>query len=123
MCYTGKCPYEQQFGDCNRDFQRNPWKLGEPVPLCQEGDLIYGISSERKDIMKLLNKNHKLKYSKMFIDEKTYENICTKYGTDLKSHLNRVEKYQNHQDAVPDMVDVSIIFEIYENITKVIRKR
>lgn len=73
--------------------------------------------------MKLLNKNKKLKYSKMLIDYDTYEKICEKYNTTLSEHLTRIEIYQNNPDRVPDMQDVSIMFEVYGHITKIVRKR
>ena len=69
------------------------------------------------------DKNKKLKHSKMFIDLDSYRKICEKYGTTLTEHLERIERYQNKDDATPDMQDISIMYDVYMYITKVIRPR
>ena len=73
--------------------------------------------------MKILNKNKKLKYSKMLIDYDTYEKICENAGTTLGEHLARLEICQNNKDITPEVQDVQIIYEVYSSITKIIRKR
>lgn len=73
--------------------------------------------------MKLLNKNKKLKYSKMFIDEKRYDTICRAYGSTLEQHTRNLEFYQAHPEATVAMEDLSIIYEVYLSITKIIRRR
>lgn len=122
MCYSGKCKYEQYYGDCGWDFN-----LGN-VPLdalCYQQKIYTCLNreSERVKNMKILNKNKKLKHSKMFIDLDSYKKICEKYGTTLTEHLERIERYQNKDDATPDMQDISIMYDVYMYITKVIRPR
>lgn len=122
MCYSGKCKYEQYYGDCGWDFN-----LGD-VPLdalCYQQKIYTCLNreSERVKDMKILNKNKKLKHSKMFIDLDSYRKICEKYGTTLTEHLERIERYQNKDDATPDMQDISIMYDVYMYITKVIRPR
>lgn len=122
MCYSGKCKYEQYYGDCGWDFN-----LGD-VPLdalCYQQKIYTYLNreSERVKDMKILNKNKKLKHSKMFIDLDSYRKICEKYGTTLTEHLERIERYQNKDDATPDMQDISIMYDVYMYITKVIRPR
>lgn len=122
MCYSGKCKYEQYYGDCRWDFN-----LGNipPDALCYQQKLYTRLNreSERVKDMKILNKNKKLKHSKMFIDLDSYEKICEKYGTTLTEHLKKIERYQNREDATPDMQDISIMYDVYMYITKVIRPR
>lgn len=74
--------------------------------------------------MKILNKNHKLKFSKMFIDEKIYKQVCNKYGVGFKEHLMRLSAIQNDFEN-PDLTldDLNVMSEIYLRITKVIRRR
>ena len=122
MCYSGKCKYEQYYGDCGWDFN-----LGN-VPLdalCYQQKIYTCLNreSERVKDMKILNKNKKLKHSKMFIDLDSYRKICEKYGTTLTEHLERIERYQNKDDATPDMQDISIMYDVYMYITKVICPR
>lgn len=71
--------------------------------------------------MKILNKNNKLKRSKLFIDKKIYKQICEKHNTNLEDHLKRIEKIISFPNSVPDMEDVSIMFEIYGRITKIVK--
>lgn len=73
--------------------------------------------------MKILNKNKKLKYSKMFIEKETYNNICAKYGSELKDHLDRISIGAQTEGYVPDMIDVSIMFDVYSSITKIIKPK
>ena len=122
MSYSGKCKYEQYYGDCGWDFN-----LGN-VPLdalCYQQKIYTCLNreSERVKDMKILNKNKKLKHSKMFIDLDSYRKICEKYGTTLTEHIERIERYQNKDDAIPDMQDISIMYDVYMYITKVIRPR
>lgn len=117
MCYTGKCIYEKYDGECGLNSKHIPFDA-----LCYPRYEIIS-KSERKEIMKFLNKNKKLKYSKMFIDLDTYEKICNLYGTTLDSHLKQLEEYQKQEDLVPDMMDISVMYEIYTRITKIIRQR
>lgn len=74
--------------------------------------------------MKILNKNRKLKFSKMFIDEKIYKQVCNKYNVDLKEHLMRLSAAQDDFEN-PDLTldDLNVMGEIYLRITKVIRRR
>lgn len=129
MCYTGKCPYENYMGDCvlsnlnNETFFRNFLKTGLN-PLCSIPDSLLKCSGERiLDTMKILNKNKKLKYSKMLIDYDTYEKICNKYGTTIEDHIKAIEAYQSNPDNMPNMSDINIVLDVYTAITKVIRKR
>lgn len=73
--------------------------------------------------MKILNKNGKLKYSKMFIDLDSYKKICEKYGTSLEDHIKRMELYQKQNIDTPEPGDVMIMYDVYSHITKVIRPR
>lgn len=122
MCYSGKCKYEQYYGDCGWDSNlgKIPWDS-----LCNQQDHCICLSkeSERGKYMKILNKNKKLKHSKMFIDLDSYRKICEKYGTTLTKHMKRIEYYQDEEDAIPDMQDISIIYDVYMHITKIIRPR
>ncbi len=122
MCYSG-CFYEDYYGDCTANDVLGVWiKHGEMPHCCNPlEDLISNLRKE--DNMKILNKNHKLKYSKMLIDLETYEKICAKYNLSLEQHLENVEKMQYDSDFVPSMGDVSIMMDVYTYITKIIRKR
>lgn len=91
--------------------------INKKIYACLDGE------SERVKDMKILNKNKKLKHSKMFIDLDSYRKICEKYGTTLTEHIERIERYQNKDDATPDMQDISIMYDVYMYITKVIRPR
>lgn len=129
MCYTGRCKYENYFGSCTKNFNSpNGFTtsiedlMSGNLPLC-ELITLKDIFRERINDMKILNKNKKLKYSKMMIDYNTYEKICEKYGTTLNDHILQIELYQQNPELVPDMKDVSIMFEVYSHITKIIRKR
>jgi hypothetical protein len=73
--------------------------------------------------MKILNKNKKLKYSKMFIEKEIYDKICARYGSTLKDHLNRISIGAQTEGYVPDMTDVSIMFDVYSSITKIIKPK
>lgn len=73
--------------------------------------------------MKILNKNKKLKRSKMFIDKKVLEKICQAKGSTLKTHMAVLEEMARNSGYVPDMTDVSIILEVYTSITKIIKER
>ena len=122
MCYSGKCKYEQYYGDCGWNFNIGNVPLDalcyqQKIYACLDGE------SERVKNMKILNKNKKLKHSKMFIDLDSYRKICEKYGTTLTEHIERIERYQNKDDATPDMQDISIMYDVYMYITKVIRPR
>ena len=122
MCYSGKCKYEQYYGDCGWDFNLGNIPLDA---LCYQQKIYTCLNreSERVNDMKILNKNKKLKHSKMFIDLDSYRKICEKYGTTLTEHIERIECYQNKDDAIPDMQDISIMYDVYMYITKVIRPR
>lgn len=122
MCYSGKCKYEQYYGDCGWDFNLGNIPLDA---LCYQQKIYTCLNreSERVNDMKILNKNKKLKHSKMFIDLDSYRKICEKYGTTLTEHIERIERYQNKDDAIPDMQDISIMYDVYMYITKVIRPR
>lgn len=116
MCYSGRCKYETTWGDCGRE-QFSLEDHFDPEVGCMW-------PRERKKIdMKLLNKNHKLKHSKMFIDYDTYKKICEKHGSSIDEHLARIEAGSKSDDYVPAMNDVSIMFDVYLCITKIIRKR
>ena len=118
MCYSGKCKYEQYCGDCGWNFN-----LGN-VPqdaLCYHTYL--NKESERVEDMKILNKNKKLKHSKMFIDLDSYKKICEKYGTTLKEHMERIERYQDKENVTLNTQDISIMCDVYTCITKVICPR
>lgn len=73
--------------------------------------------------MKILNVNKKLKFSKMFIDEKVYRAICDKHGVPFDLHLARLESISNFEpDAnLLNEQDLKIVLEVYTRITKVIR--
>lgn len=74
--------------------------------------------------MKILNKNRKLKFSKMFIDEKIYKQVCSKYNVDLKEHLMRLSAAQDDfENPGLTLDDLNVMGEIYLRITKVIRRR
>ena len=78
MCYSGKCKYEQYYGDCGWDFN-----LGN-VPLdalCYQQKIYTCLNreSERVKDMKILNKNKKLKFLLYFL---TYSVIlCYNIGS------------------------------------------
>lgn len=124
MCYTGTCPYEDHTGECK--FNGHPhggeWIIKKQNPQCMQPDNANFIA-ERKQDMKVLNKNNKIKYSKMLIDYDAYAKICENAGTTLNEHLRRLEKGQSNKDFVPEMMDVQIMFEVYSKITKVVHKR
>lgn len=127
MCYTGKCSYENYMGDCTisnttmNNLERHWFQTGL-MPYCITS--VFKGSGERiREDMKILNKNKKMKYSKMLIDYDTYEKICARYGTTIEEHTKRIESYQKNPDSIPDMADVSIMLDVYTTITKVIRKR
>lgn len=122
MCYSGKCKYEQYYGDCGWNFNIGNVPLDA---LCYQQKIYTCLNreSERVKDMKILNKNKKLKHSKMFIDLDSYRKICEKYGTTLTEHIERIERYQNKDDVTPDMQDISIMYDVYMYITKVIRPR
>lgn len=116
MCYSGKCKYETMYGECGRG-QFSLEDYFDPQVGCM------GPQERIKIDMKLLNKNRKLKHSKMFIDYETYKKICEKHGSSIEGHLARIEAGSNSNDYVPAMNDVSIMFDVYLCITKIIRKR
>lgn len=122
MCYSG-CFYENFYGDCTARDVYSSWIKHGKIPHCCNPleDLINNLRKE--DNMKILNKNHKLKHSKMLIDLDTYEKICAKYNLPLEQHLKNIEKMQYDSDFVPSMEDVSIMMDVYSYITKIIRKR
>ena len=78
MCYTN-CFYENTWGECKVDDVCKAWLRYGVTPHCCNPleDLIYNLRKE--DNMKILNKNRKLKHSKMIIDLETYEKICAKH--------------------------------------------
>lgn len=117
MCYSGKCYYEDHLGECTRNMKINPIKYNEPIPLC------YVKKRKEDNSMKIINKNKKLKYSKMFIDKKIYEQICKDHGVDYSEHLRELELCARKPDYVPSMDTVAVMMDIYINITKIIRKR
>lgn len=128
MCYTGKCPYENYMGDCTIGCTTIPnlekkWLQNGVIPHCLTPVLKLGSGERTMEDMKILNKNKKMKYSKMLIDYDTYEKICVKYGTTIDEHIKKVESYQKDPESVPDMSDISIMLDVYSTITKVIRKR
>lgn len=74
--------------------------------------------------MKILNSRRKLKFSKMFIDEKVYREICAKYNVPLELHLARIDSLANREPINIDFYnqdDLKIMVEVYERITKVVR--
>lgn len=74
--------------------------------------------------MKILNARKKLKFSKMFIDEKVYREICDKYGVSLELHLARIDTTADQKPINIDFYnqdDLKIMIEVYGRITKVIR--
>lgn len=75
--------------------------------------------------MKILNSRRKLKFSKMFIDEKVYREICAKYNVPLELHLARIDSLASQDNPVDinlyNPEDLRIMIEVYERITKVIR--
>lgn len=122
MCYSGKCKYEQYYGDCGWDFNLGNIPLDA---LCNQQKFYACLNkeSERAKYMKILNKNKKLKYSKMFIDLDSYRKICEKYGSTLEEHMKRIEYYQDKEDETPSMQDISIMYDVYIHTTKIIRSR
>lgn len=126
MCYTG-CPYEYGSGECAINYDKTSpereFLRTKIQPHCLGESPLEKYLSERESIMKILNKNHKMKHSKMLIDEDTYEKICNKYGTTLKEHLAEIEKCTLNEEYVPEMRDVSIMMDVYIYITKIVRKR
>lgn len=74
--------------------------------------------------MKILNARKKLKFSKMFIDEKVYREICDKYGVSLELHLARIDATADKEPVNIDFYnqdDLKIMVEVYGRITKVVR--
>ena len=74
--------------------------------------------------MKILNARKKLKFSKMFIDEKVYREICNKHGVSLELHLARIDATADQKPINIDFYnqdDLKIMVEVYGRITKVIR--
>lgn len=122
MCYTN-CFYENMWGDCKVDDVCKAWLRYGVTPHCCNPleDLVYNLRKE--DNMKILNKNRKLKHSKMIIDLETYEKICAKHNLSLEQHMKNIERMQYDSDFVPSMEDVSIMMDVYSYITKIIRKR
>lgn len=111
MCYSGRCKYETYYGEC-----------GLPCGATPPNDAVCA-TMERRGNMKFLNKQKKLKRSKMFIDKNVYEKICQRYGKTLKEHLAILDKAIVDPYFIPDMIDLSIMFEVYNSITKIIRER
>lgn len=72
--------------------------------------------------MKILNKNHKLKSSKMFINEKVYKQICERRGVDFEEHLKRISTSQDGCENHLVPCDLDIIAEVFLRITKIIRR-
>lgn len=72
--------------------------------------------------MKILNKNHKLKSSKMFINEKVYKQICERRGVDFEKHLKRISTSQDGCENYLVPSDLDIIAEVFLRITKIIRR-
>ncbi len=122
MCYSGKCKYEQYYGDCGWDFNLGNVPLDAPCNQ-QKFYACLNKESERAEYMKILNKNKKLKHSKMFIDLDSYRKICEKYGSTLEEHMKRIEYYQDKEDETPSMQDISIMYDVYIHTTKIIRPR
>lgn len=122
MCYSGKCKYEQYYGDCGWDLNLGNIPLDAPCNQ-QKFYACLNKESERAEYMKILNKNKKLKHSKMFIDLDSYRKICEKYGSTLEEHMKRIEYYQDKEDETPSMQDISIMYDVYIHTTKIIRPR
>lgn len=55
----------------------------------------------------------KLKRSKMFIDKKIYAKICKQFNRNVEDHLKSM--------ANPTAIDLDIMLQVYQRITKIIR--
>lgn len=129
MCYTGKCPYETYDGECGLGFtkfnKRKNHILTYITPPPCEGEPEYILEHKRRrkeETMKILNKNKKLKHSKMFLDLGVCDKICKKYNQTAEGHMKVMEESTKVEDYAYTHEDISIILEIYERITKVIHR-
>ncbi len=78
--------------------------------------------TERKEIldMKILNKQQKLKRSRLKISSKVYEDICSKRGRSYGLHLLELDRAANIPGYALENIDKEIIIDVYIRITKII---
>lgn len=87
-----------------------------PIEQSEVKDYLKRVISEgNPNKIKVLNKNDKLKNSKMFINKKAYRSLCKKVGITLEEHLERI-----NTPSETDL-DKKVLSSLTRSITKIIR--
>ena len=87
-----------------------------PIPDSEIRDYIKeSISNGEPSKIKIINKNGKLKKSKMFIDKKAYIGLCKSFGIKLEDHMKRINTPEETD------LDKKILSTLTRRITRIIK--